>query len=127
MGFRYGGHLAGDALKSKVTAPILSEGRAFGAALSAYHGPADLLPGTAIAGARAALSGSLGADAERQREFGVYDQADHDARRERLLAILAHYIDTADQFSSTPAAPSASSSSRSRRAPATSRRRGISC
>lgn len=100
--FTYGGHLAGDALKPKLTAPILLGGRAWGAALGALHAAygvekpeLDQSPGDQ---AIAALDASLEEDADRQREFGVHDQAQHDELRERLLKLLIHHIEISPAF-----------------------------
>jgi hypothetical protein len=99
--FTYGGHLAGSALKSKRVAPIHSGGRAWGAAVAAYHStrPPEHRPGVV---ALRALDEALEKDAERQRVFGVHDQEQHDRLREHLLRMLAHYIDTTERWQADP-------------------------
>lgn len=94
--FAYGGHLAGSALRPKQVAPLLSEGRAFGAAAAAYH-----VTGEGQA-AMDAMDESLEADADRQREFGVHDQDSHDEMRLRLLVLLSHYIENAEPIEMEP-------------------------
>jgi hypothetical protein len=98
--FAYGGHLAGDALKPKAIAPRLREGRAWGAAVAAYH--ASSPDGGRGRDAIEALDRSLDADAERQREFGVHVESEHRDMRLRLLAMLNHYVETADLFALDP-------------------------
>lgn len=100
--FSYGGRLAGSALKAKAVAPILSEGKAWGAAVSAYHVSMGVEPDEAGRAAVAALDASLEKDADRQREHGVHDQEQHAAMRQRLLSILLHYIWTCDDFTLEP-------------------------
>jgi hypothetical protein len=90
--FSYGGHLAGSALKAKRTAPLLSGGRAWGAAFAAYHACLGIEGVNAGQAAREALADSLEDDADRQREFGVHDQAEHDKLYDHLLGVLMHYI-----------------------------------
>lgn len=92
--FAYVGHLAGSALKPKRTLPLLSEGRAWGAAVAALHTP-GYVP-------LKALDESLEADAERQRELGVHDAEAHAEMRERLVAMLNHYAASADLFPLDP-------------------------
>jgi CRISPR/Cas system-associated exonuclease Cas4 (RecB family) len=99
--FAYGGHLAGSALKPKATAPTLQAGRAWGAAVAAWHASAttSLL---AYADAVSALCASLNDDAERQRRFGLYDPVGHRELEQRLLEILQHYVATTEpEFSAT--------------------------
>lgn len=100
--FSYGGHLAGTALKAKRVVPILSEGRAWGAAVAAYHSTLHMGHPACNRAAMTALDDSLNADADRQREFGVHDPPAHDELRARLLRILGHYIDTAEPFELDP-------------------------
>lgn len=89
--FRYGGQLTGGAaLKEKAIAPMLSEGRAWGAMIATWHTEADHLDAAELA--IAAMDESLEADAERQREHGVHDQEAHNLIRERLLKIMLHQI-----------------------------------
>lgn len=92
--FAYVGHLAGTALKPKRTAPLLSEGKAWGAGVAALH--------TSGHNPVAAIAASLEEDAERQREFGVHDADAHDAMQTRLKAMLSHYAATAELFPLDP-------------------------
>lgn len=91
--FRYGDFLAGSSLREKAVVPLLSGGRAWGAAVAAWHVHAN----DEDAGAQAilALDASLEWDADRQREHGVHDQESHDELRMDLLAILGHYVTSA--------------------------------
>jgi hypothetical protein len=95
--FGYGGRLAGSALKAKRVAPILSEGRAWGAAAARWH-----TNGFGLYDACDALADSLSRDAERQREFRVYDPAGHEALRKRLTQMLTHYHSIAEQIPMDP-------------------------
>lgn len=92
--FRYGDGMGlGAALKQKAVVPRLSAGRAWGAAVAAWHHHVD----EPDAGERAiaAMDEALEADAERMREYGVYDSDKHADLRVELLAMLNHYIDLA--------------------------------
>lgn len=86
--FAYTGWLTGgDALKPKSVAPQLREGRAWGAAVAAWHstdGDADR--------AFAALAATLSLDAADQEQAGVYDPDEHREMQEHLEAILTDYI-----------------------------------
>lgn len=89
--FRYTGHLTGgDALKPKLVIPRLRAGRAWGAAVAAWHANQSSLFG--YAQATTAMDQSLEADAERQRSFGVHDEAEHERLRGHLRELLAHYV-----------------------------------
>jgi PD-(D/E)XK nuclease superfamily len=94
--FAYGDQLAGSSLRPKTYAPYLSEGRAFGAAAAAYH--ANLDGETALE----AMDVSLDEDAERQKEFGVFDEDAYVTMRTRLLAILIHYIESTEDWRAEP-------------------------
>jgi hypothetical protein len=94
--FSYGDQLAASSLRPKTIVPYLQEGRAFGAAAAAYH--AELTGEAAVF----AMDASLEADAERQREFGVFDEDAYVSMRTRLLAILLHYIETTDDWRADP-------------------------
>jgi hypothetical protein len=91
--FSYGGRLAGDSLKPKEIAPILSNGRAWGAAVAAWHEHG----GELLAGwyAQEALRESLAADESLMRAAGVpmVLEARLEAE-ERLTALLEHYMQT---------------------------------
>lgn len=97
--FAYGGHLAGDALKPKRTAPRLQGGRAWGAAVAAYHADSGQMAGEA---AVASLDKSLDDDAQRMKDFGFYDEEAHRELRVHLLGMLTHYIMTCDDFKLDP-------------------------
>lgn len=97
--FRYGGHLAGTALRPKRVTPLLSGGRAWGAAVGAYH---VLLGDQGKDAALEALDASLDADALSQQELGLYDREAHEQLRERLTVMLAHYVATAEPFRVAP-------------------------
>jgi hypothetical protein len=90
--FAYGGRLTGgDTLKPKKLAPILSQGRAWGAAVAAFHqGQGTLL---AAWNAHAALNESLLADTRDARERG-FDTDFVAEEASRLGRILDHYIAT---------------------------------
>ncbi len=97
--FRYTGRLTdGDALKPRATAPRLREGRAWGAAVAAWHANADLGPMPAFVPAVKALEDSLAEDAAEQKEAGVYMAEEHAEFSARLGSLLVHYTDTADQL-----------------------------
>lgn len=94
--FGYGGHLAGDALKPRATAPRLREGRAWGRAVAAWHEHAVATDAFQLAGATDALEAALNEDATEQREAGVYMEDEHKALTVRLGKMLAHYHVTAE-------------------------------
>lgn len=98
--FAYTGHLSGgDTLKRKELAPILSAGRAWGAAVAAWHQNAHLLTGPWEA--HVALITSLDADELEMIERGY--QPDPLARvetQDRLAACLDHYIAITDPLPS---------------------------
>lgn len=98
--FGYGGHLAGDALERRELAPILSDGRAWGAAVAAWHA-SYRVSGPVGASLRAfeALNDSYAQDRLEQAEKGAYALVgDVVGRRARLESILEHYIETAKPF-----------------------------
>lgn len=93
--FAYGGHLAGAALKSKNLAPILSEGRAWGAGVAAWHRWAAT-SALAVWEAHEAIGSSLVADAKAMHDAGA--PVDMNAYAEmdvKLRAMLDHYVVTA--------------------------------
>lgn len=92
--FRYVGHLAGDALRPRTVAPLLSEGRAWGAGVAALHEHTGHLDATQRA--VDAVTASLAHDAEQQRDAGLYDPEEHDRTRDRLVGMLAHYAQTTE-------------------------------
>jgi hypothetical protein len=92
--FAYGGRLAGDTLKSKLIAPILSEGRAWGAGVAAWHASTDTL--LAPLEAHRALSDSLDQDEAEMEEHGLPTALEQRVESEsRLSAMLDHYMATA--------------------------------
>lgn len=95
--FAYGGRLAGSTLKPKGIAPILSEGRAWGAAVAAWHAHgADLL---GLWAASAALRESLESDEREMAERGFpVDLLDRLETEDRLTAMLEHYVATTEQL-----------------------------
>lgn len=93
--FKYGGRLAGSTLKAKGLAPRLSEGRAWGAAVAAWHQHSGSL--LALYEAHNALRASLDADQARMAESGW--PIDLDGRvdmEQRLMILLDHYAVTAE-------------------------------
>lgn len=89
--FAYTGSLTGGmAIAPKIQPIPLQAGKAWGRAVAALH---DLdTPETP----QEALEASLEEDAERQRDHGVYDDAQHTALVDELSEILGHYIATAE-------------------------------
>jgi hypothetical protein len=91
--FAYTGHLTdGDSLKGKSTAPQLREGKAWGAAVAAWHATG------AVENAEVALAASLSLDAAEQQSFGVYDAGEHARISTHLAAILADYVTDAERI-----------------------------
>jgi hypothetical protein len=88
--FQYGGHLAGATLKSKELAPILGEGRAWGAAVATWHQHAGEL--TALFEAHQAMRASLDKDAAAMPFLTPEERVRTEAR---LGAMLDHYAATA--------------------------------
>jgi len=97
--FAYGGRLAGDSLKPRHIAPILGEGRAWGAGVAAYHQRADGL--FARMDAIAAIRESIDEDLAFMAENDVMTDASIDQRTDMLLKLermLMHYVDCAEPF-----------------------------
>jgi len=91
--FAYGGRLVGDTLKSRLVAPILSEGSAWGSGVAAWHASGDELLAP-LEAHRAALA-SLSNDADDMRDRGlIVDSTAQAEMEERLLMMLDHYIAT---------------------------------
>lgn len=88
--FRYGGHLAGDALAPKLVAPQLREGRAWGAAVAVWHQHStDLLAGFF---ARRAVQETLSVDLEAIEAAGGWKALNEVVEmEERLGAMLDDY------------------------------------
>jgi PD-(D/E)XK nuclease superfamily protein len=105
--FGYTGRLTdGEVLHKRELAPRLSNGRAWGAAVAAWHAVPDddslmgvYQPIMAQMTAHAALRASYMADIEEQRESGVIVPLLGAVERENWLgSILDHYMATADRF-----------------------------
>jgi hypothetical protein len=93
--FAYGGRLAGTTLKPKELAPILSEGRAWGAAVAAWHQHGDEL--VAPWHAHQALRDSLDGDEAEMRQAGVPVNLEARVEMEnRLGRMLDHYCETTE-------------------------------
>ncbi len=87
--FRYGGHLAGDALEPRIKALRLREGSAWGRAIAVLQtNPDDVMA------AGMELLASLEEDADQLREAGAYDADAHEQTTEHLVAILQHHHET---------------------------------
>lgn len=88
---RYGGALAGDALRPRHATPRMREGRAWGRAVATWHaeGPEAAL---------AALGQALGEDAAEQAAVGAADPAEQADIAHRLGAMLAHHMATAERL-----------------------------
>ena len=95
--YRYGGTLAGDALKPRSATPRMREGRAWGRAVAAWPASDSDVDGAKTA-ARHALMDALQDDADEQRAAGVYDIDAHDTMSEHLLSILDHYMYTSTRL-----------------------------
>lgn len=93
--FAYGGRLAGSTLKPKGVAPILSEGRAWGAAVAAWHHHGGEL--LALWEAHRALKASLDADVAEMAKRGwpLPPLEQRNETEDRLSAMLDHYAATA--------------------------------
>lgn len=90
--FKYVGQLAGSALRPKATAPLLRDGRAWGAGVAAWHQTGN------VTLARSALLASLDEDVAEQRAHGLWlPDADREARG-LLVALLSHYARTAERL-----------------------------
>lgn len=103
---KYGGRLAGSTLRRKAVAPLLSDGRAWGAAVAAWHAapdPFDLFvnfnPMLARWVAHQALRRSVEADVVKSFEQGVYVDVESEVERaDRLAVIFDHYCSTAEKL-----------------------------
>lgn len=96
--FAYTGHLTNDTtLRPRGIAPILSEGRAWGAAVAAWHSHgADLL---GLFAAITALRASLDSDEREMADRGFpVDLAGRLETEDRLVEMLEHYVATAEQL-----------------------------
>jgi len=98
--FRYGDQLAGSSLREKTVVPHLSEGRAWGAAVAAWHtslGQFD--PGQE---AIEAMDASFATDIAKQEEAGVFDEETHKQMRTDLLGLILHYTEIAEPIEMDP-------------------------
>ena len=105
--FAYGDRLAGSSLRRKGISTTLSDGRAWGAAVAAWHGyrPTDTLesvydPHWPAKSAHSALQSAYTADIveHRPRQASYVDPAIEVAQTNRLHALLEHYMDTSERL-----------------------------
>ena len=104
--FAYGGRLAGSALRRRAHATILSDGKAWGAAVAAWHAhqghetlESAYDPTTGRYVAHAALRGAYAADVIEQQTAGAIVDVGHEFDRiDRLGEILDHYMTTAGKL-----------------------------
>jgi hypothetical protein len=104
--FAYGDRLAGSALRRRAIATTLSDGRAWGAAVAAWHAYQphdDLFSGYDAAMARqtahSALQAAYLSDIQDQQMSGIYvDPGVEVERVYRLHEMLEHYMATADKM-----------------------------
>lgn len=83
--FAYTGKLtAGTTLSPRTAAPILREGRAWGAGVAALH---------AVGNGIGAMNVALQADQAEQMAAGVYDHRAHEDMLNKLMWMLGHYFD----------------------------------
>lgn len=100
--FAYTGQLTdGDVLKPKIVAPKLRAGRAWGAAVAAWHEDhatvdSPELRKRSMECAVDALAETLADDETQQREHGVFDQAEADMMHRHLCDLLGDYITHAE-------------------------------
>lgn len=85
--FEYGGYLAGTALRPKAVPVLLQEGRAWGAAVAAFHSAAEDKFDAAII----ALVEAFDSEAKKLQELGVYDADTHRDMAAKLRALLEQY------------------------------------
>jgi hypothetical protein len=78
--------MAGSSLVPRVTAPVLREGRAWGAAVAAWHATGSLTDATD------ALNAALDEDAARMRAAGAPDDGERDLIASKLDGVLQHYV-----------------------------------
>lgn len=90
--FRYGFQLAGTSLNPKAVSPTLSDGRAWGAGVAAYHA------GAMLAEATDTMLATLATDADRLRQFGVFSQEAFDESELLLVGLLDHYTGEHDRL-----------------------------
>lgn len=97
--FAYTGRLTdGQALKPKMQASQLREGRAWGAGVAAWHSNQDAEP---VECGLAAIVESLDDDAITQQENGTYDAVEHEQTYDHLKALLLDYATDAEPMSLT--------------------------
>lgn len=94
----YSDRLAGSSLRRRELAPILSDGRAWGAGVAAYHVAAHTDPFVEMVATKAMLE-SYADDLAKMHQRGFNpDPAKTVEQEEMLLEMLGHYIDTAKPF-----------------------------
>lgn len=97
--FAYTGVLTdGRTLKPKTAAPVLRQGRAWGAAVAAWHANQD---GEPIEQGLTAIALSLELDALDQRDNGTYDATEHEQTEDHLKALLLDYAIDAEPLNLT--------------------------
>lgn len=98
--FAYTGRLTdGQVLHRRAIAPILSGGRAWGAAVAAWHTFSGPLATKASFAAHEALRASYAADVDEQRLSGITVPAELEVEHlERLGQILDHYMQTSQRL-----------------------------
>ena len=104
--FAYGGRLAGSALRRRAHAVRLSDGKAWGAAVAAWHAAEshetlECVYDTQMArlAAHVALREAYAEDVAEQAAAGVFVDPGYESERvERLAELLEHYLDTADKL-----------------------------
>lgn len=81
----YGDQLAGSSLKPKAIASTLRDGRAWGAGVAAYDS------GASIDRAVVEMTDTLDQDADRLRQFGIFDSVAYEESLALLTELLIHY------------------------------------
>lgn len=81
----YGDQLAGSSLKPKAVSSTLHDGRAWGAGVAAYDS------GASLDGAVVEMTDTLDRDAERLRQFGIFDPVAYEESLALLTELLTHY------------------------------------
>lgn len=95
--FSYGGYLVGDALKPKLAAPRLREGRAWGRAAAALYSADPVLPLiTRYTHGLRALEESMEQEADELRGHGLYSEADRADMQQRIAEMLWHQAQIAE-------------------------------
>jgi hypothetical protein len=98
--YRYEGRLAGDCLRPRQVAAALSDGRAWGAAVAAWHAsraPFDLFVDGSAAAARWAAHEAARASFDATQTWDLERLVEHE---DRVGAMLDHYMHTAEKLTS---------------------------